>query len=456
MLHPKTNSQAMAKYLSVLSLSFTILLMQEAIHAQENVGVGTTTPGYRLDVQSNPSSTSLINVNSKVNYAGNLDIKAFEGHSLTADGFGIGGKFTGGYRGIESQASGGAYTGATYGVYGLSNGTAGTRVGVYGTAGGGTSNYGLWGSVTGGANHYGVYGQNTNLEGYAGFFNGRGLFTQELRADKNLIVDDTAWTRNIWNQSGILQLKSASDLELTIDRNDNGVLTAFFELFNGAGEKLFWVNESGHGRIMGNYYVDGDLGVGTTTPTTKLQIIGGSDASYSTHGFIQNGLSSGWNLVIDENEILARNNGLENELFLQRDGGDLLLCALELGSVGVGLTAGASIPSGYMFAVDGKIISEELRIQNSNNWPDYVFADHYELMPLEELKLSIETNRHLPNIPSAEVVKTDGILIGDMQKRMMEKIEELTLYILDLHEVNKKQQAEIDQLKVLLSGLEPK
>ena len=97
--------------------------------------------------------------------------------------------------------------------------------------------------------------------------------------------------------------------------------------------------------------------------------------------------------------------------------------------------------------MDSKIVAEELRIQNSTNWPDYVFTENYDLMPLEELKSSIETHHHLPNIPSASTIESEGILIGDMQKRMMEKIEELTLYILELHEVNKLQQAEIEKLK---------
>jgi len=105
-----------------------------------------------------------------------------------------------------------------------------------------------------------------------------------------------------------------------------------------------------------------------------------------------------------------------------------------------------------MLAVDGKIIGEEMRIQNSNNWPDYVFAEEYDLMPLDELKQTIALQKHLPNIPPASVVEEEGILIGDMQKRMMEKIEELTLYILDLHESIKIQQSEIARLQADLSA----
>ena len=210
----------------ILPILFTVLQIASA--QTENVGIGTTTPNHRLDVQSNPSSTNLINLNSRVNYSGGIDIKAMEGYSVTAPGFGIGGRFTGGYKGLEAICSGGNYAGiALYGLYGQATGTAGQRIGVYGNASGGTSNYGLWGEVNGGANHYAIYGQNTNLAGYAGYFNGRGFFTQELRADKNLIVDDTAWTSRIWNQSGQMQIKSLTDLEFTIDRN-NSATAGFF------------------------------------------------------------------------------------------------------------------------------------------------------------------------------------------------------------------------------------
>lgn len=367
------------------SLLIAILLSATwVIHAQENVGIGTTDPNYRLDVQGNPSSTNLINVYSRINFAGLLDARAVEGYSVTSPGYGIGGKFTGGYKGLEAICSGGNYTAEPlYGLHATSNGTAGTRIGVYGTSSGGSSNYGLYGIVSGGANHFAVYGQNTNLSGYAGYFMGRGHFTDELRSNDNVLVDD-------------------------------------------------------------------NLGVGTLNPLAKLHILGGTDASLTTNGFAQFGASSTWNIVIDDNEILARSNGLGSDLLLQQDDGNVLMCGLEQGQVGVGVQLSSNLPSGYALAVDGKIISEELRIQNSNNWPDYVFEKQYELMPLDELKTSIEANKHLPNIPAATEVAQEGILIGDMQKRMMEKIEELTLYVLQLHETNKKQQEEIEMLKAKL------
>ena len=423
--------------------------------AQENVGIGTLTPAYRLDVQGDTLGSSYININSQVNFSGEQDLRAIEGTSVTAPGFGIGGRFVGGYKGIEGICQGGAYNGiALYGVLGLANGTAGTRVGVYGAGSGGTINYGVWGYVNGGANNYGVFGQNTNLTGYAGYFNGRGFFTHELRADRNLVVDDTTWTHQIQNQSGIMQMQSISDIELKIDRNNSGALTGFFEIFNGGGDKMFYVNEFGVSRSFGNHLVDGSLGIGALAPGSKLQILGGTDASLTTNGYAQFGPSNTWNLVIDDNEIIARNNGAGNDLLFQQDAGNILMCGLEQGSVGIGVQFASNLPAGYMLSVDGKIVAEELRIQNSNNWPDYVFSDQYKLMPLNELKTSIETNRHLPNIPSAATVLEEGILIGDMQKKMMEKIEELTLYILELHETNQKQQQEIKELQAALAKMQ--
>lgn len=100
----------------------------------------------------------------------------------------------------------------------------------------------------------------------------------------------------------------------------------------------------------------------------------------------------------------------------------------------------------YKLIVDGRIIAEEIRIQNSNAWPDYVFDDAYKLKSLSEVEDFINKNHHLPNIPSAADVDKEGIVLGEMQIKLMEKVEELTLYII-------QQQKEIDQLKVELKQI---
>ena len=74
------------------------------------------------------------------------------------------------------------------------------------------------------------------------------------------------------------------------------------------------------------------------------------------------------------------------------------------------------------------------------DWPDYVFREDYVLMPLKNLRSFISENGHLPKVPSADNIEASGMDVGEMQKLMMEKIEELTLYILQL-------QAEIDSMK---------
>ena len=95
------------------------------------------------------------------------------------------------------------------------------------------------------------------------------------------------------------------------------------------------------------------------------------------------------------------------------------------GEVGIGT---ATTKTGYRLSVDGKIVAEELLIEDSGSWPDYVFEDGYELMSLEQLEESIEQNNHLPGLPNASEVEENGFSVGEMQKIFLEKLEELTLY----------------------------
>jgi hypothetical protein len=104
----------------------------------------------------------------------------------------------------------------------------------------------------------------------------------------------------------------------------------------------------------------------------------------------------------------------------------------------------ADVP-GYRLAVNGKIIAEELKVQLSGAWPDYVFSSAYQLPGIREVQQTIQSEGHLPGIPSSSEVKT-GIELGEMNRLLLEKIEELTLYII-------QQQDQIDHLKKSVEAL---
>jgi len=115
--------------------------------------------------------------------------------------------------------------------------------------------------------------------------------------------------------------------------------------------------------------------------------------------------------------------------------------------VGINTT---DVPAGYALAIRGKTITEEVKIRTYYNWPDYVFAPDYHLSPLSTLEEDIQTLGHLPGVPSAEEVKEDGFHLGEMDAILLEKVEELTLYLIEMNKKVEKLEAENEHLK---SGL---
>lgn len=104
------------------------------------------------------------------------------------------------------------------------------------------------------------------------------------------------------------------------------------------------------------------------------------------------------------------------------------------GSVGIG-TALTSNPNSYKLAVNGKIGRKEVQVENTSTvWPDYVFESSYELLSLEELDLLIRENSHLPEVPTAIEIRANGQNLGEMNAILLKKIEELTLYIIQMQE----------------------
>jgi hypothetical protein len=102
------------------------------------------------------------------------------------------------------------------------------------------------------------------------------------------------------------------------------------------------------------------------------------------------------------------------------------------GSVGIGTTL-ANNPNLYKLAVNGKVGAKEFQAEtNSTTWPDYVFAKDYRLLSLQEVKQYIEANQHLPEVPSASELEKNGHKLAEMDATLLKKVEELTLYILQL------------------------
>ncbi len=126
---------------------------------------------------------------------------------------------------------------------------------------------------------------------------------------------------------------------------------------------------------------------------------------------------------------------------------DQLFCVRD-GNVIIGSKMCTTNAPGFniKLSVDGIVFTKELVVTTSP-WADHVFADDYSLMPLADLRTFIDENKRLPGIPSEQEVKRDGVRIGEIQARLLEKIEQLTLYMIELSQQNETLRVELDELK---------
>lgn len=188
---------------------------------------------------------------------------------------------------------------------------------------------------------------------------------------------------------------------------NSGTLTLTTNQICGGGQtygEQFLVRRKNIFGVITNDFVikpNGRIGIGTTSPTSVLDIKGQSTS-----------------LPVLS---LKDNNSIEKFVLLNN------------GNVGIGV----SNPT-HKLTVAGVIGACEVIVENT--WCDYVFAPEYKLRSIDEVEQFIKENRHLPGIPSEKKVIEEGLNLGDMQKMQMEKIEELTLYIIELKK-------EIDALK---------
>jgi hypothetical protein len=115
----------------------------------------------------------------------------------------------------------------------------------------------------------------------------------------------------------------------------------------------------------------------------------------------------------------------------------------------------SKMPADYNLFVSKGILTEKVKVavKNASEWSDYVFAPSYKLAPLSEVASFIKQKGHLPGVPSAAEVVEQGVDMAKMDAKLLEKIEELTLYNIQLEKDNKEQNARINELEKLVKQL---
>lgn len=219
------------------------------------------------------------------------------------------------------------------------------------------------------------------------------------------------------------------------------------------------------------YYNQGNVGIGVTSPGSKLSVngeieISGSRLHVGTDGKV--GINN--NAPLARFEVNANTGDGEIASFFHPGslvGGDetqITIGAAEIqswyseisteswgagklilnpagGNVGIGTAS----PDNYKLAVNGAIRSKEIVVETG--WSDFVFEDDYPLPSLSEVEQHIKAHKHLPGIPSAKEVEAHGVSLGQMQSKLLQKIEELTLYVIDLKKENEGLKERLVQLE---------
>lgn len=197
---------------------------------------------------------------------------------------------------------------------------------------------------------------------------------------------------------------------------------------------------------------EGNIGIGTESPTCKLEVNGDVKAAGNFYIGQKGSLSNGnevtrisivpyahtggtWNIISRDNPSMA---------FLDLSYGKYDALSIRYYNLETRIGIGVKDPQNKL-DVNGTIRATEVKVETG--WADFVFDKDYKLPTLQEVENHINEHKHLPDIPSEAEVKENGVSLGEMQAKLLQKIEELTLYTIELNKTVKEQGELIQELK---------
>ncbi len=273
---------------------------------------------------------------------------------------------------------------------------------------------------------------------------------------------DNEITSGYGNKLNFLGAANNTDV-LWLARYNNGVNNSELRVnigddYGSAVDKFHIGVTSWDGGIWKSVFVaqaDGNIGIGTTNPDSKLVISDGNNG-VSIHvgeisgigfnrnvreGTIFNPNISGWQLTSrDERFSLEGYNGAASSPFNVLKNGNIL----------IGKTTQKN--TAYKLDVEGKVRADEITVNTSG--ADFVFENGYNLRPLNEVEAFVKENKHLPDVAPAAEMQTNGVSVGEMNAKLLQKVEELTLYLIEQGKISKEFKQELKNQKQINAQLQ--
>ena len=280
---------------------------------------------------------------------------------------------------------------------------------------------------------------------------------------------------------------SVTELNLLIHNTSTNGARTFLTAFPGKSslqtDKDFTIATNGGGWsdkfILTN---GGRLGLGTLSPAAKIHIHEDASLAQPTGSYQLLSRLSGrsFNYFIESQWLLRDDNtsnnwttarlhngisiddsflqpGIDTRTWWERDPhnniqswgqSNTTYMTINAGNVGIG----TRIPDAKL-AVKGTVHAEEVKVDLSVPAPDYVFEKNYNLLSLQEVENYINLNKHLPQIPAAKEFEANGVNLGEMNMLLLKKVEELTLYMIEMKKENNEQQNQIENQQKQIDAL---